>query len=63
MRPEVLSIASVDKNDGNPVSKFSNSNVQVDYAAIGRKVNTLKPGGEYTTASGTCLFWISFIDS
>jgi Subtilase family len=37
------------------VARFSNSNPQVDYAAIGVDVKSFKPGNQYQEMSGTSM--------
>jgi len=52
---ECVSIAAIGKEKGLPVARFSNSNVQVDYAGIGIDVISLKPYGGYQKMSGTSM--------
>ena len=52
MRPEVISVAAVQKDTGLPIASFSNSNDQVDYAGIGQWVHSFKPGGGLQLMSG-----------
>ena len=52
---ECISIAAVSKKNGLPVARFSNSNVEVDYAGVGVDVVSMKPGGSYQTMSGTSM--------
>ncbi len=51
----VISVANVAKKDNLPTAKKSNSNVQIDYAGIGVKVNSFKPDGTFTELSGTSM--------
>lgn len=52
---ETISVAAVKKSDGLPVARFSESNPEVDFAAIGVEVTSLKPGGGYQTMQGTSM--------
>mmetsp|Transcript_3921 Transcript_3921/g.5155 ORF Transcript_3921/g.5155 Transcript_3921/m.5155 type:complete len:312 (-) Transcript_3921:222-1157(-) len=52
---ECISIAAVSKKNNFPVAVFSNSNSQVDYAAIGVDVVSFKPGGGFQRMSGTSM--------
>jgi len=55
--PETISIAAVAKKDGLPHAYFSNTNPQVDYAALGWQVQSLKAGTTTETheMSGTSM--------
>jgi subtilisin family serine protease len=52
---ETISVAAVAKTNGLPVAYFSESNPEVDFAAIGVDVVSLKPGGGYQTMQGTSM--------
>lgn len=54
MWPEVSSIAAVAKDEDLPVTRFSNTNANVDYAGIGAGVISFKPEpeGGFQTMSG-----------
>mmetsp|Transcript_25744 Transcript_25744/g.37754 ORF Transcript_25744/g.37754 Transcript_25744/m.37754 type:complete len:365 (+) Transcript_25744:294-1388(+) len=52
---ECISVAAVQKRDGLPVARFSNSNSQVDYSGIGVNVLSFKPGGGVMRLSGTSM--------
>ncbi len=52
---ECISIAALQKRDGLPTARFSNTNDDVDYAGIGVDVLSLKPGGEVMRLSGTSM--------
>lgn len=52
---ECISVAALQKKDGLPVARFSNSNDKVDYAGIGVNVLSLKPGGGVFRLSGTSM--------
>ncbi len=52
MRPEVVSIAAVSKQDNLPVAYFSNGNDEVDYSGIGVGVYSFLPGGGFQQMSG-----------
>jgi subtilisin family serine protease len=52
---ETVSVAAV-KMEGNlPVAHFSDSNPEVDFAAIGVDVISFKPGGGYQSMAGTSM--------
>lgn len=57
MWPEVSSIAAVAKDEDLPVTRFSNTNANVDYAGIGADVISFKPEpeGGFQTMSGTSM--------
>jgi len=54
---ETIAIAAVAKKDGLPHAYFSDSNPQVDYAALGWQIKSFKAGTktEYTEMSGTSM--------
>jgi subtilisin family serine protease len=52
---ETLSIAAVKVEGDLPVAEFSESNPQVDFAAIGVDVISFKPGGGYQAMQGTSM--------
>ena len=52
---ETISVAAVQKAGDLPVASFSESNPQVDFAAVGVKVMSLKPGGGYQSMQGTSM--------
>jgi len=52
---EAISVAAVCKRKGLPTALFSSSNVQVDYAALGGNILSLKAGGGYQFLSGTSV--------
>jgi subtilisin family serine protease len=52
---ETISVAAVKKTSDAPVAYFSESNPQVDFAAIGVNVTSLQPGGGYQTMQGTSM--------
>jgi subtilisin family serine protease len=53
--PETISVAAVKMEGGLPVAQFSESNPQVDVAAIGVDVISFKPGGGYQSMQGTSM--------
>lgn len=52
---ETISVAAVKKAGNLPVASFSESNPQVDFAAIGVNVMSLKPGGGFQSMQGTSM--------
>lgn len=52
---QTISVAAVSKKAGLPVARFSESNADVDCAAIGVQVVSLKPGGGFQTMQGTSM--------
>ena len=52
---EAISVAAVCKRKGLPTSLFSDSELKVDYAALGGSILSLKPGGGYQFISGTSI--------
>jgi len=52
---ETISVAAVSKKADLPVARFSESNTEVDCAAIGVEVVSLKPGGGFQTMQGTSM--------
>jgi subtilisin family serine protease len=52
---ETISVAAVKKEGRLPVAYFSESNPEVDYAAIGVDVVSFKPGGGYQSMQGTSM--------
>ncbi|KAG7344660.1 subtilisin-like serine protease [Nitzschia inconspicua] len=52
---ETISVAAVKKAGKLPVAYFSESNPQVDFAAIGVDVVSLKPGGGFQSMQGTSM--------
>lgn len=52
---ETISVAAVKKAGKLPVAYFSESNPEVDFAAIGVDVTSLKPGGGYQSMQGTSM--------
>jgi subtilisin family serine protease len=52
---ETISVAAVKKAGGLPVAYFSESNPEVDFAAIGVDVISMKPGGGYQGMQGTSM--------
>ena len=52
---QTISVAAVSKKADLPVARFSESNAEVDCAAIGVQVVSLKPGGGYQTMQGTSM--------